>query len=131
MLQALAATDLPTRWMKNTSAVEMEDLYDMHRRCGSCCEELLCLEAVTKLPQRSRKGAVVALLAKYGRARKRFCAPPLLAGEALMEAFGLSPGEQLGDLLRRLKKAQDLGSFRDQEGALAWADRFRREGNGG
>ena len=124
-LETVAAAGLPSRWLQ-ARAVETEGLYGMYRRYGDCFEELLLLEAAAKLPPRRRKGAVIGLLARYGRAEKRFALPPLLTGRSAMEAFGLPPGEQLGDLLRKAKKAQDLGFFNDRAGALDWAGRALR-----
>lgn len=130
ILRTVAAAELPSRSLKNPAAANTAELYDMHRRYDACFEVLLLLEAAAKLHQGNRKGAVVALLTRYGRARKRFSAPPLLTGEAVMEAFGLSPGKELGELLRQLKQGQDLGLFRNREGALAWADRILKKDAG-
>ena len=51
-------------------------------------------------------------------------APPLLRGEDVMAAFGLSPGPEVGRLLARAREAQALGIVATGEEALAY---LRRE----
>lgn len=52
--------------------------------------------------------------------------PALVSGEDVMEAFGLSPGPEVGRLLARAREAQALGLITTREEAIA---RLRAEGS--
>lgn len=74
-------------------------------------------------------GAVVrALLAGAEAEATAGTAPPLLRGEDVMAAFGLSPGPTVGRLLERAREAQALELVRTREEALAYLRRPSREG---
>lgn len=49
---------------------------------------------------------------------------PLLNGNELMEAFGLSPSPLIGELLRRVEQAGLAGTIRDRKEAMAWVADF-------
>jgi hypothetical protein len=46
-------------------------------------------------------------------------APPLVRGDDVMDAFGLSPGPAVGRLLARAREAQALGLVATRDEALA------------
>jgi hypothetical protein len=46
--------------------------------------------------------------------------PPLLRGEDVMAAFGLSPGPDVGRLLARAREAQALGLIRTRDEAIGY-----------
>src|SRR5262249_13239855 len=52
-------------------------------------------------------------------------APPLVSGNDVMDALGLSPGPEVGRLLTLVREAQALGIVADRQQALEW---LRREG---
>jgi putative nucleotidyltransferase with HDIG domain len=52
--------------------------------------------------------------------------PALLRGEDVMQHFGIRPGPEVGELLRRAREAQALGRVGTQEEALAFLDSSRR-----
>ncbi|MEJ5240631.1 MAG: HD domain-containing protein [Anaerolineales bacterium] len=57
--------------------------------------------------------------------------PRLLDGNELMQALGLTPGPQIGELLEAIREAQACGEVRDREEALEFARKYlqeRREG---
>jgi poly(A) polymerase len=74
-------------------------------------------------------GAVVrALMAGAEEEATAGRVPPLLRGEDVMDAFGLSPGPAVGRLLERAREAQSLGLVRSREEALAHLRESREEG---
>ncbi|NJL57634.1 hypothetical protein HC928_22760 [bacterium] len=46
---------------------------------------------------------------------------PLVRGDDLMQALGLAPGRQIGELLEALREAQAVGEVSTVEDALGWA----------
>ena len=55
---------------------------------------------------------------------------PLLGGRDLI-ALGMTPGPQMGDLLREVEDLRREGEFDDREGAIAWLQRERSQWFGG
>jgi putative nucleotidyltransferase with HDIG domain len=73
-------------------------------------------------------GAVVrALMAGAEAEAAAEKVPPLLRGEDVMAAFGLSPGPAVGRLLERAREAHAMGLVASREEALAY---LRRESHG-
>jgi poly(A) polymerase len=70
-------------------------------------------------------GAVVRALLASAEPRGPAAPPPLLRGEDVMAAFGLSPGPEVGRLLEQAREAQALGLVRTREEAL---EHLRRSG---
>jgi hypothetical protein len=54
--------------------------------------------------------------------------PALLRGEDVIEAFGLSPGPEVGRLLALAREAQALGLVSTRDEALAHVRRERQRG---
>jgi poly(A) polymerase/tRNA nucleotidyltransferase (CCA-adding enzyme) len=63
------------------------------------------------------------LLSGWKEDRQQAAAPPLVRGEDVMAAFGLTPGPLVGRLLALAREAQDLGQVRTREEALAYLAR--------
>lgn len=53
--------------------------------------------------------------------------PPLVRGDELAQALGISPGPELGDLLAAIAEARYAGEVDDRDGAIAFARRRRRD----
>jgi putative nucleotidyltransferase with HDIG domain len=64
------------------------------------------------------------LTAYYEHRETAIDPPPLVSGRDLMEAFGLAPGKQIGDLLAQVCEAQAAGEIRTRDEALAHARRW-------
>jgi hypothetical protein len=62
-------------------------------------------------------GAFIKLLMTAYFERMYAARMPLLNGNDLMEAFGLSPSPLIGELLRRVEQAGLAGTIRGQEGS--------------
>ena len=75
---------------------------------------------------RGGAGALVRALLASAETRGPAAPRPLLRGEDVMEAFGLSPGPEVGRLLEQAREAQALGLVRTREEALA---HLRRAGD--
>ena len=117
-------------WDGKRSTPGREELLETFHRCDAAIEEVALLEALRLKPAAARVEAVRSFLRRYRRTRPIFLRPSLLTGKEAMEHFSMAPGPELGAFLLRAKRAQDLGAFRDLEGALAWARRelLDREG---
>lgn len=63
------------------------------------------------------------LLGGWEEDRLQTAASPLVRGEDVMAAFGISPGPEVGRLLALAREAQDLGVVRTREEALAYLRR--------
>jgi hypothetical protein len=66
---------------------------------------------------------VLGELLELGDRARRTPPPRLLDGDTLMAALGLGPGPWIGELLERVRDAQDAGIVRTPEEALAHAER--------
>lgn len=122
-LLAALGHSLPPGWDAKSSPPGREALLEIFHRCDTSIEEVTVLEALRLEPAAARGEAVRSFLRRYRRARPIFLRPPLLTGNVALEHFSLLPGPELGAFLLRVRRAQDLGAFRDLEGALAWASR--------
>lgn len=65
-----------------------------------------------------------ALVRIYLTDREALIPPPLLRGKDLLEAFAISPGPEIGRILRKVRLAQLVGEIGDREEALALASRL-------
>jgi hypothetical protein len=72
------------------------------------------------------------LLEAYWEQHEEVVAPPrLLTGNEVMQAFGITPGPELGRLFAGLREAQAAGEVQTREDALAFADQWlKRSGRG-
>jgi poly(A) polymerase len=64
------------------------------------------------------KEVVAELLRYYYEEFSRKLSGPLLDGREIMDAFGLSQGKEVGNLLSRLREAEVAGMVRTREEAL-------------
>lgn len=119
---------LPPGWDGHTSPPGREELLETFHRCDAAIEEVTILGALRLEPAAARDEVVRSFLRRYRKMRPVFLRPSLLTGKEAMEHFSLTPGPELGELLHRARRAQDLGAFRDVEGALSWARREAPEG---
>ncbi|HEY63831.1 MAG TPA: HD domain-containing protein [Caldilineae bacterium] len=69
----------------------------------------------------------VKLIGDWLDRREQVVPPPLVDGDTLIEALGLSPGPEIGQLLEAIREAQAAGEVRDREEALALARRLHEE----
>jgi poly(A) polymerase len=69
-------------------------------------------------------GAFIKLLMTAYFERMYAARMPLLNGNDLMEAFGLSPSPLIGELLRRVEQAGLAGTIRDRKEAMDWVSDF-------
>jgi len=113
--------ELPRNWAGGPGGPAREECLDLFLRSDGVLEEVLILQALSLTPSAARGAAVRTFLRRYRGVRPSFLHPPILTGKDLQEHFRLKAGPEMGDLLRAAKRAQDLGSFRDLEGALLWA----------
>lgn len=120
LCRALEA-ELPPDWAGRPGDLGRVQFLDLFHRCDGVLEEVLILQALGLTPAAVRGAAVRTFLRRYRGVRTSFLHPPILTGGALQEHLRLEPGPEMGDLLEAAKRAQDLGSFRDLEGALLWA----------
>jgi putative nucleotidyltransferase with HDIG domain len=107
--------------------------YRFFRDVGEEVPDLVCLTIADAAATDGRPPAAVyrgatrelleSLLAGEVEAAREAAAPPLVRGEDVMAAFGLSPGPAVGQLLRRAREAQALGLVRSREEALVWLRR--------
>jgi poly(A) polymerase len=78
----------------------------------------------------SRHVEVAALLLKTYRDQSQtvISPSPLINGREVMQAFGLSAGPRLGQILARLREEQAAGEVVDRAGAMAYVARLLGEG---
>lgn len=101
-----------------------------YRDLGSDTRDLLLLTlvdaaavtGVSPLVVWRRARLIRDLLGGWAEAETTAAVAPLLRGEDVMARFGLPPGPAVGDLLSRVREAQDLGLVRTREEALAYLD---------
>jgi putative nucleotidyltransferase with HDIG domain len=65
------------------------------------------------------------LMAGVGEEERAATVAPLVSGEDVMTAFGLSPGPEVGRLLARARQAQALGTIATRQQALDYLRRMR------
>jgi putative nucleotidyltransferase with HDIG domain len=104
--------------------------YRFHRDVGEEVPALVCLtiadaagtdgRAPTLVYRGGTRVLLESLLAGERPAAEEAAAPPLVRGEDVMAALGLSSGPAVGRALRRVREAQALGLVRTREEALAW-----------
>jgi poly(A) polymerase len=112
--------------------------YRFFRDLGDEVPDLVCLTIADAAGTDGRPPAQVyrgptrdlleSLLAGQPEAAREAARPPLIRGEDVMAAFGLSPGPSVGRLLARAREAQAVGLVATREEALAW---LAREAPGG
>jgi len=108
--------------------------YRFYRDLGPDTRDLLLLVLVDaaavrgEAPRRAwrRASLVRDLLAGWSEQQEIAAAPPLLRGDDVMRHFDLTPGPEVGRLLRRAREAQDLGRVSTRDEALAYLDSSRR-----
>ena len=108
--------------------------YRFYRDLGPDTRDLVLLVLVDAAavrgepPRRAWRRATLLrdLLAGWSEQQEVAAAPPLLRGDDVMRHFGLTPGPEIGRLLRTAREAQDLGRVRTPEEALAYLDSSRR-----
>lgn len=61
----------------------------------------------------------------YRKIKKQLERHNFITGKDLMD-IGMSPGPELGDVLRKIREAQDAGLIRNREAALAMANEFTK-----
>jgi putative nucleotidyltransferase with HDIG domain len=119
--------------------------YRFHRDVGEEVAALVCLTIADAAGTDGREPRLVyrgptralldSLLQGEAPATEEAAEPPLICGEDVMAALGLSPGPLVGQALRRSREAQALGLVRTREEALAWltraVDRDEAEDPGG
>jgi putative nucleotidyltransferase with HDIG domain len=119
--------------------------YRFHRDVGEEVAALVCLTIADAAGTDGREPRLVyrgptralldSLLQGEAPATEEAAEPPLIRGEDVMAALGLSPGPLVGQALRRSREAQALGLVRTREEALAWltraVDRDEAEDPGG
>jgi putative nucleotidyltransferase with HDIG domain len=115
--------------------------YRFHRDVGDEVPALVCLTIADAAGTDGRGPALVyrggtrilleSLLAGEAPAAREAAEPPLLRGEDVMAALGLSPGPAVGRALRRAREAQALGLVRSRDEALAWLARELSSGEDG
>jgi poly(A) polymerase len=74
-----------------------------------------------------RLDVVTMLLTAYFDNSETVAPLPLIDGEELMAALGLSPGPEVGRLLEAVREAQATGEVTSREEALTLAERLKRE----
>ena len=114
-------------------AVTHRARYRFHRDAADEVPALVCLTIADaagtdgRPPDSVYRGATRALLesllAGEGPAAREAAVPPLVRGEDVMAALGLTPGPAVGRALRQAREAQALGLVRTRDEALAWLAR--------
>ena len=108
--------------------------YRFYRDLGPDTRDLLLLVLVDaaavrgEAPRRAWRRATLVrdLLAGWSEQQEVASAAPLLRGDDVMRHFDLTPGPEVGRLLRRAREAQDLGRVSTRDEALAYLDSSRR-----
>ena len=110
--------------------------YRFHRDVGEEVPALVCLTIADAagtdgrapgLVHRSETRALLeSLLAGEDGAAREASEPPLVRGDDVMAALGLSPGPAVGRALQRAREAQALGLVCTRDEALAWLARESR-----
>jgi tRNA nucleotidyltransferase/poly(A) polymerase len=119
---------LPSQ-LGSAEAVTRRDVYRFFRNTGQAGLDLLLLfladqwAAQEVSPDQDRWERDVefaaALLRDYYERHTEVISPPkLISGDDLMEAFGLTEGPRLGELLEAVREAQAAGEIRTRQGAL-------------
>jgi tRNA nucleotidyltransferase/poly(A) polymerase len=120
--------------LRAAEAVTRRDVYRFFRDTGEAGLDLLVLFLADQLavqevsPDLDQIGATVlreevefaaALLRDYYERHTEVISPPkLISGDDLMEAFGLTEGPRLGELLEAVREAQAAGEIRTRQEAL-------------
>lgn len=130
VLERLVRQHLRPMHLGMLDAVSRRARYRFFRDLGDEVPELICLTIADAAGTDGRPPALVyrggprvlleSLLAGQAEAAREAAAPPLVRGDDVMAAFGLSPGPEIGRLLARAREAQALGFVRTREEALAW-----------
>jgi putative nucleotidyltransferase with HDIG domain len=108
--------------------------YRFHRDVAEEVPALVCLNIADAAGADGRDPSLVyrgptrllldSLLAGEGPAAREAAEPPLLRGEDVMAALGLTAGPAVGHALRRVREAQALGLVRTRGEALDWLGRL-------
>lgn len=104
--------------------------YRFYRDLGADARDLLLLVLADAAAVRGqsplalwpRATLVRELLRGWEEQRQVRAAPPLVRGDDVITRLGIAPGPVVGDLLARVREAQDLGLVRTREDALALLD---------
>jgi putative nucleotidyltransferase with HDIG domain len=110
--------------------------YRFHRDVGEEVPALVCLTIADAAGTDGRgpgsvyrggtRALLESLLAGEDPAAREAAEPPLVRGDDVMAALGLSPGPAVGRALRRAREAQALGLVRSREEVLDWLAREQR-----
>jgi len=126
--------------LRSAEAVTRRDVYRFFRDAGEAGLDLLLLFLADRLaaqgmsPDLNQIGATVlwegdskfaaALLRDYYERHTEVISPPkLISGDDLMEAFGLTEGPRLGELLEAAREAQAAGEIWTRQEALDYVKR--------
>ncbi len=136
VLERLVRQHLRPMHLAQVPAISRRARYRFFRDLGSEARDLLLLTLADAAAVRGvspiavwrgPNGQLVAdLLLGWEEDRQQVAVPPLLRGEDVMAAFGLTPGPEVGRLLALAREAQDLGQARTHEEALAYLARHRQ-----
>ena len=135
VLERLVRQHLRPMHLAMLESVSRRARYRFFRDLGEEVPELICLTIADaagldgRTPAEVYRGAtrqlLDSLLGGQVEATREAAEPPLVRGEDVMSAFGLTPGPAVGRLLAQAREAQALGLVRSREEALAWLERFR------
>lgn len=70
------------------------------------------------------------LLAFYYTTYARRKPRPLLSGDEIMEAFGVSEGRGVGEIIAKISEGVETGEVSSRAGAIAYVNRWRSSGGG-
>jgi poly(A) polymerase len=130
LLERLVRHHLRPMHLAQAGEVTRRARYRFYRDLGPDTRDLLLLSLVDAAAVTGASPLVVwrraplirDLLSGWPEADSAAAAPPLLRGEDVMRRYGLAPGPLVGALLSRAREAQDLGTVRTREEALAYLD---------
>jgi putative nucleotidyltransferase with HDIG domain len=130
VLERLVRHHLRPMHLGAAGAVTDRARYRFYRDLGPDARDLLLLVLADAAAVRGeslhrswRRATLVRdLLRGWQQQRDSAAAPPLLRGGDVMARLGLAPGPLVGDLLARVREAQELGVVRTREEALAYLD---------
>lgn len=129
-LERLVRHHLRPMHLGEAGVVTARARYRLYRDLGAETRDLLLLALVDAAAVRGqspvtlwpRATLIRDLLAGWAVQQRAAAEPPLVRGEDVMARYGLSPGPEVGRLLRHAREAQDLGLVRTREEALAYLD---------
>ena len=120
--------------LRSAEAITRRDVYRFFHDTGEAGLDLLLLFLADQLAAQGMSPDldqwerdlkfVAALLGDYYERHTEVVSPPkLIAGDDLMETFGLEEGPRLGELLEAVREAQAAGEIRTRREALDYVER--------